>query len=71
MIKFIINFFPFKYYNKIALHTFKHTERASQNEIDSGRKAISAFAGIPKNDIKGFRARKLSYYLYNNFFFII
>jgi len=47
--------------DEIALHTFAHTEKASQNEIDSGRKAINAFAGIPKNDIKGFRAPFLSY----------
>jgi len=47
--------------DEIALHTFGHTELASQKEIESGKKAIIAFAGIPENDIKGFRPPFLSY----------
>ncbi|ORX44366.1 hypothetical protein BCR36DRAFT_586224 [Piromyces finnis] len=47
--------------DEIALHTFYHTELASQKEIESGKTVISTFAGIPETEIKGFRAPFLKY----------
>lgn len=47
--------------DEIALHTFNHTPLASLQEIKSGKQALSTYAGIPENDIKGFRAPFLNY----------
>jgi hypothetical protein len=47
--------------HEIATHTVNHIPRPSLKEVVSAREMYSAFGGIPKDKINGFRAPTLNY----------
>ncbi|KAG2175687.1 hypothetical protein INT43_001334 [Umbelopsis isabellina] len=47
--------------NEVADHTFSHVSSPSAQEIESCRKALNAYSGIPYGKITGFRSPFLNY----------
>ncbi|KAM3588632.1 hypothetical protein VKS41_001072 [Umbelopsis sp. WA50703] len=47
--------------NEVADHTFSHVSQPSAQEIESCRRALNAYSGIPYGKITGFRSPFLNY----------
>lgn len=47
--------------HEIAVHTMNHVATPSTGEIDGAYKVLNAYAGVPKDKLKGFRTPFLNY----------